>query len=152
KQRPKRLGPSSPSRVKESLAICDVVSTWLNSASIEGRSDGLLAIHIPRCRHRRCDVSRTHRGTVRDLLLEVVGSTHRSPPAMPGQVLRPRETFHGYLFRRVSLHKSNVDASAFTTTRLSAPQSYSHTMVYLSQLESLGVKLRSVMRVTISRE
>src|SRR5215469_11793775 len=71
----------------------------LNSASIEGRSDGLSAIHILRCRHRRC----------------YVGSTRRSPPAMLGQIARPGDTFHCYPFRRVSFDKSNVDVSALTS-------------------------------------
>jgi hypothetical protein len=36
---------------------CDGISTSLNSASIEGRNDWLWGIHIPRCRHRRCDTA-----------------------------------------------------------------------------------------------
>src|SRR5262249_59790456 len=87
-QRQKPPGPSSPSKVKEMLALCDGVSTWLNSASIEGRNDGLWEIHIPRRRHRRCDDPRTHRGRERRLR---PGGLYRHLVVDP--------------FRRVSFHK-----------------------------------------------
>src|SRR5215469_6416374 len=108
----------------------------LNSASIEGRNDGLSAIHIPRCRHRHCDV----------------GSTRRSPPAMLGQILRPGDTFHRYPFRRASFDKANVDRECLDIDLIKrAPKLFPYDGLSLPT-RSLGEKLRSVMPVTIRQE